>query len=513
MAISDQEQEALQGHVLRGALVQLSTSLPAKVLGIVLTLLSTRLLSPTLYGEYGLAITIYGVSDLLTNPSVFTYFVRTPEASDDALDSAWTVGVVRGAILAVLFWFISPEVASYFEGGERVTLLLQMLSGVFFVVSLKNPYVVKLYHDLEYQRIALLESFGAFFGNICGVVLLWWTQTPAALAMGSLVAYSIGCGLSWFYAEQRPKFRVNWEEVRRIWRFVRFLVLNNVIIYLLLKLDDVFLGKMSGLAMLGFYALSYKVANDSVLYLITTLRRVLLPAFVKVFEDRERLPGVVLKAVGILSGVSWALVGVVAVSAPEIMYYVAPDESWRGAELVLVALMPFVLIRAINGIYGSLLLVAGRPDILSRVAGVQLVGLVPLMWIGFEIGERVWTGLPGLGGVLGVTLAIAVLNELSSLFLMWVARVEFGVSMRRTLLVMWGWLPVTVGCMMLAHQLKEAVGGAPWVGFVVGAGVLLLCYLVVWETLGRGLGRYGVDHPSELVRSLRSKKQSSPERS
>lgn len=504
-------QDDLQGKVLRGALVQLSTSLPAKLLGIGLTLLCTRIFSPQLYGEYGLAITIYGVSDLLTNPGVFTYFVRTPDASDEALDSAWTIGVVRGVLLTALFWFISPMIASYFGGNERVTLLLQILSSVFLVVSLKNPYVVRLYHRLEYQRIALLESLGLFFGSMCSLGLLLWTHSPAALAMGSLIGYSIDCGLTWYYTEQKPTFRFHWHEMKRIWAFVRFLVLNNVVIYLLLKLDDVFIGKMSGLDMLGLYALSYKVANDSVMYTIVTLRKVLLPAFVKLFEDTERLPAVVLKALGTLSGASWALVGAVCVSASEIMHYVAPDPKWQGADLVLWTLMPFVLIRAVNGVYGSLLLVAGRPDILSRIAGLQLVGLVPLMWLGFALGEQAWVLQGGLGGVLGVSLAIAALNLLSNLSLMWTARALFHVSMKRSLLLVWWWLPVTALAIWIGHALKDAVGGAPWVGLIVGSLSVLCVNALVWELMGGWLARYRVDRPSQLARKVLKRKRNARE--
>ncbi len=500
---SEDHKEDLQRRVMLGALVQLTTSLPAKLVGIGLTLLAARVLTPQLYGEYGLAVTIYGVSDLLTNPGVFTYFVRTPSASRDALDSSFVVGVIRGLILWILFWFLSPWIASLFDGGEQVTILLQMLSSVFLIVSLKNPYVVQLYHDLDYQRMALLESLGGFLGNVIGLVLLWWTESPAALVMGSLIAHSVGSVLSWVYSDERPRWHVNMGELREIWKFVRYLVINNVIIYLLLKLDDVYLGKVAGLAMLGFYSLSYKVANDSVLYLITTLRKVLLPAFVKVFEEdsKERVEAVVRKSVGTLSGVSWAMVGMVAVSAHEIMMYVAPDPKWRGSEYVLIALMPFVLVRAVNGVYGSLLLVAGRPEVLSRVAGLQLLGLVPLMWLGYELGELVWTG-DNLGGVLGVTLAIAVLNQGANLFLMSVSRRLFGVHMGRTLVLMWWWCVLFALGWGGAWYIKQWMDAPLWAEGLIGALMFLAVYASGWQVLGKWAEADGVDRPWGLVRRI-----------
>ena len=118
--------DALQRRVILGALAQLTTSLPGKIIGVVLTLLAARILTPHLYGEYGLAITIYGVSDLLTNPGAFTYFMRTPKTLDETLDSFWVIGLVRGAVLGALFWWLSPTLASLFDGSELLVLLLQM---------------------------------------------------------------------------------------------------------------------------------------------------------------------------------------------------------------------------------------------------------------------------------------------------------------------------------------------------------------------------------------------------
>ena len=503
--------DALQRRVILGALAQLTTSLPGKIIGVVLTLLAARILTPHLYGEYGLAITIYGVSDLLTNPGAFTYFMRTPKTLDETLDSFWVIGLVRGAVLGALFWWLSPTLASLFDGSELLVLLLQMLSSIFLITAFKNPYVVKIYHDLDYTKIALLESLGGMLGNACGIFLLWATRSPAALILGSLIGTGVGVVLSWSFARKRPAWRfVMSDELREVWRFIRFLVINNIMIYLLLTLDDVFIGKMAGIAMLGFYSLSYKVANDSVLYLVTTLRKVLLPAFVKVFEEGNMayVRAVTYKSVGLLSIVSWALTGLVAASSYEIMFYVAPDPKWRGAELVLTALMPFVFFRAVNGVYGSLLLAVGKPDALSRVSGLQLLGFLPLMWLGYELGMMGQTemGTP-LGGVLGVTLAIACLNLLSNLYLILIARGLFRVSLGRVMmLTWWGGMLVGFAC-AAAWATKFWLSWPLWVEGLLGAMVYMMVYLGAWQVLGHHIEvRYKVERPWTLLRQLRERK-------
>src|SRR5690606_21382873 len=110
---------------------------------------------------------------------------------------------------------------------------------------------------------------------------------------------------TWVYAERRPSFAFDLTELTTVWKFARFLLVNNVVLFLLTQLDDVFIAKIAGLELLGLYALAYKVANDSVLFLISTLRQVLLPAFVKLKDERVAFANAALRSVGTLSAVSW----------------------------------------------------------------------------------------------------------------------------------------------------------------------------------------------------------------
>jgi len=491
----------LQSTVVRGALAHLFTSTPAKLLGLALTILAAQILSPGLYGEFNLAVAIYGVSDLLTNPSVFTYFVRTPSASPRALNSAWTFSLVRGVLLTAIFWVLAAPLAALFDGGEGVELLLKILSTTFLIAAIRNPWVVSVYHNLDYRKMALIESVGVFAGNVLAIGLLVLTESPAALAAGVIFNQIFGCAMTWWYASERPKFQLDWKELVTIWTFARFLLINNVVIFLLLQLDDVFVAKVAGLELLGIYSLAFKVANDSVLFLISTLRQVLLPAFVKLVEDPIAFSKASLRAVGTLSAVSWVLASATFAIAPELMLIIAPDPEWRGAEWVLMALMPFVFVRAINGIYGSMLLALGKPGVLSIVSGIQLVGLLPLMWLGYTAGEAIEG--TAMGGIIGVTLAIAILNFATNLTLMIFTHRTYGISGWKGLGLMWLLAPTSILATMSAMWVKSPEW-SPWIGAVVGISIVVAITIPVWELITRVFSlEVWLDSPSHLIRRAR----------
>lgn len=493
----------LKGTVVRGALAHLLTSTPTKILGLALTVLAAHVLTPGLYGEFNLAITIYGVSDLLTNPSMFTYFMRTPEASARALDSSWVFSVIRGVFLSLAFFLLAAPLAGVFDGGDGVVLLLQLLSTTFFITSLRNPWSVGVYHRLEYRKMAVIESLGGLGGNTLAIALLWLTQHPAALAAGVIITHLVGCVTTWVYAERRPSFTLDLTELTTVWRFARFLLINNVVIFLLTQLDDVFIAKIAGLELLGLYALAYKVANDSVLFLISTLRQILLPAFVKLRDDREAFANAALRSVGTLSAVSWVLSTAVFVASDELMLLISPGPEWRGAEIFLMALMPFVLIRSVNGVFGSLIIAMGKPHVLSIVAGAQLIGLIPLMWLGYDVGLR-WGGEP-LHGVLGLTLAITVLNYAANIGIMAYAHHQFAVSFWRAFGLMWLLAPASVGAAWLGIWAKSATYPV-WLNLLLSMLLVGLLLTLSWELLARIRGIQSLmDSPLSLIARVRQK--------
>lgn len=480
--------ESIGSRLARGALLQLSAALPGKILSIVLTWLATHRMSPALYGELSLALIIYGVSDLLTNPGIFTYFVRTRDVTRDALDSAWTLNVVRGFALTLLFWVIAPAMSWALDGTERVTLLLQLLSVSFAIIGVRNLHVVEIYHAQDFKKIAILDASGATLGTIIAIALLLATGSPAALAVGTLFTALFSCLMTWRYASRPPRWMYDGATLEGAWRFVRYMFLNNIIIYLLQRIDDLLIGKVGGPAPLGIYSFTYNVANNSVLFLTNTLRQVLLPALVTLVADPPALRDAVLRAVSGLANVSWVACTVMVVIAPELCALLLPAGEWGGAAVVLQALMPFVLVRAVNGVFGSLMMAAGKPEVLTRASGAQLLLLAPAVLGGYK-----------LGGLVGASLAIAALNYLAGLALTTAAQRLFDLSAWRVAALTWAGLPAALLVGALAWQSKALVG-SPLARLGLSGAVCCAGLLLVWEVAARLAGEGVLSRPSWLLR-------------
>lgn len=459
----------VERRAARGAMISLLGSTPANLLGVLVTVVCARWLSPESFGAYSLAAALFGISDVLTNPAVTTYLLTRPGCADKIVDAAWTLAVLRGLALSAGFAVLAPLAASAFGGTSETTTLLRVLGLRFALGGLSNLHTVRLQHDLKYGLVVVMESAAAVVGSLLSITLLLLTHQPLALAVGVVGSALVSTAMSWWLAPTRARFVLNTSDLAEMWRFTRYVSLNGVIIYALLNLDDLIVAKLAGAAALGVYALSYRVVNTAVLFLIQPLGQVLLPTLSKVRGDAARFGTAFLRAVSAFACVSWLVTAVCATLTTELFALLAPGSSWSQAIPIFRALLPFVLVRGINGAMGAMLTALGRPDLLTRISGSQLVLMIPCAWLGFR-----------LHGFVGLTVALSALNACALLALVVITPRLASVSRASLVSMIVLPLPAAALSAVLGSRLR-ALSDSPLIAGPLALVAMVVCFISIWE--------------------------------
>lgn len=476
----------LSSKVVRGGVLKLAGAAPVNLLHLAIAVLSVRLLAPEAYGTYGLAMAIYGFADIFSNPAVLRYLIRETEASDLAIDVAWTVSVARGLLMSVALWLLAPVLALAFDGDATLTRMLRILSGSFALFGLRNLHAVRDYHQLRYGKMVALESVGSVLGLSVSVGLLVWTRNPVVLVLGVVGGYAVDVVVWWLLAPRPPHWAFQRGEFGQQWRFTRHLLASNIIIFALLNLDDLAVAHLAGLAAVGQYALSYRLVSAAILVVLRPIRDALFPAIARLRNEPGAFADATFRALQSISTLTWLLATVAWVFTPEIFAAIDGGPQWERAQPIFRALFPFALIRGLNGNLGNILIVAGRPQDVTRAAGLQLLLMLPAMYFGFEAGGTTGIAL-GLGILCGLTHVVHLvqLSKATELNL-W----------RLTLSVLLPGLPV-VPVILLRHQIP-ALPIAPIWTLCVGSAAAAIIFVGLWELLAlpfRG-------QPRAIVRSV-----------
>jgi O-antigen/teichoic acid export membrane protein len=381
----------LSGRTARGAVATLGADALAKCLAILAIAVVASVLDAEAYGTVVLALAVFGFADVISNPALPTTLLREPDLRAETIDTAWTLALARGVLSTALFWLLAPALAACWpEHGAVLQGYFELLALGFTLTGLQNLHVVALRRQLRFGRALLVESVSPVATSVTAIVSLALCREAWWLVVAQLVGPAAGAIASWLLIARRPRLRADRKEMRHLWAFAAPLMLNGAMGYVLVAGDHVFVEYLAGTAALGVYGMSYRWSHVGVKFLAHGLQSVLMPAYVRMRDDAERLRHAVLSALGVLTAACGVVAGLFLGFADEFFRFLGGDR-WTGAGAVARALMPFVLAHGLNACLVPVFLVHGKPHWLTRVIAVQLAVFFPAMWIGFEV-----LGLPGL---------------------------------------------------------------------------------------------------------------------
>ena len=200
----------------------------SQCLRVVNSLLLTHLLVPAAFGEMGLVTTlIVGItllSDIGLGPSVIQ---NSRGDQPEFLNTAWTVQVVRGALL----WLASialaiPAAAFYHDPGLR--LLLPVLAFNSILTGFSSTGLLTLSRHMGVRRLFVIDSTTQVFSLLVTVGWAWLHPSVWALVAGSLAANGYRLIVSHIPAVVpgvRNRFALHRESLREIFHFGKWIFL------------------------------------------------------------------------------------------------------------------------------------------------------------------------------------------------------------------------------------------------------------------------------------------------
>ncbi|GAJ10357.1 unnamed protein product, partial [marine sediment metagenome] len=154
---------------------------------------------------------------------------------------------------------------------------------------------------------------------------------------------------------------------------------SSILIFLITQGDDIFVGKLLGVAMLGFYQMAYRISNIPATEITHVISQVTFPAYSKLQDNLPKLREAYLKVLQFTAFLSFPIAGLIFVLAPDFTR-IFLGEKWMPMVLAVQALAAWGLIRSIGATTGSVFFSVGRPKILTKIQCVHLVLLAILIY-------------------------------------------------------------------------------------------------------------------------------------
>jgi O-antigen/teichoic acid export membrane protein len=468
--------------MVTGALWMLLIKAVERSLSLVSTIILARLLLPADFGLVAMAMSFVALLELLSAFGFDLALIQRQQASREHFDTAWTLNVGLGALIASLMVLLAPAVAQFFRE-PQLSSVIPVLAIALLVQGFENIGVVTFRKELRFQREFYLQAGKRVCVFVVTVVLAALWRDFWALVFGIVTGRVLGVALTYAMHPFRPRFSL--QGLRDLCGFSKWMLPASVLGYLREQSAYFLLGRFTGARQVGLYSVGYDVATMPTIELVASINRAAFPGYAAIAEDRAQLARGAVKALGIIGLMAIpAGVGVSAVAFPATVLLLG--SAWVDAAPIIGVLGLYGSVAALQTNTLSVFMALGRPDLWARLLFVQVVALVPLL---FLLIER--------DGARGAALACLLAALLSLPFNVWllasqlrVRAWEFARGVIRPLMGAVAMYGVVTWLQSVAGEPGGLAAQIGWLLLLIGTGVITYAAAVaiLWLSSGRPHG-------------------------
>lgn len=257
-------------------------------LGFVRTIIIARLLSPQDFGLLGIAMIALSTMETFSQTGIQEALVQKQEDVESYLDTVWTVSAVRGIILFLILFLSAPIIASFFNSPDAVWVI-RVIAVSIILCGLRNIGILFFQKNLEFDRQFAYSLPGTLSDVILSVILALIFRDVWALVFGGLAGNFTRLIMSFWLHPYRPRIKIATGVLKELFGFGRWVLGSSILVFLVTQGDDIFVGKLLGVASLGMYQMAFMLSQLPTTEISHVVSKLTFPAYSKLHDDLARL--------------------------------------------------------------------------------------------------------------------------------------------------------------------------------------------------------------------------------
>ncbi len=359
----------------KGSAWMIAARLAVRGIGLISMMVLARLLLPEDFGLVALATLLVALLEVMSEFSFDVVLIQNREATRSHYDTAWTLSIMRGAVIAVLLLALAGPSAVFFEE-PRIESIVSCLALIAVIGGFENIGIVDFRKNLQFNK-DMAFMVGAKLGSFVVTLLfaiLW--RDYWALVAGIIAGTILRVVLSYAMQEYRP--RLSLAEWRSIMGVSKWLLVNNLLRFAFLRSDRLVVGKLVGAQALGLYSIAFEISNLATSEILAPVRRALFPGYAKLAAEPAALRENYIATLSLIMAMAAPVaVGILLVADPLVRTLLG--DKWVDAIPLIQVLSLYGLVASFTANSGPVYLALGRPKVLTLLLTVGLAVALPLL--------------------------------------------------------------------------------------------------------------------------------------
>lgn len=371
-------QESLSRRVVRSGFWVFALRITDRVFYLTRLIILARILSPHDFGLLGIAMLAMLTLENFSQTGFQAALIQKKENIENYLNSAWTIGILRGVVLFSILYFIAPYVAAFFNVPPAKSII-QVISLSILLQAFTNIGVVYFQKELEFNKQFIYQLSGTLVDFIVAVSAAFILRSVWALVFGLLAGNAARFIASYLIHPYRPHLSFNLGKAKELFGFGKWVLGSSILIFLITQGDDAFVGKLLGATMLGFYQMAYRISSMPATEITHVISQVTFPAYSKLQDNIPKLREAYLKVLQLTAFLSFPIAGLIFIFAPDFTT-IFLGEKWMPMVPAMQVLCFFGVTRSISATMGPILYSMDRPKILTKFACIQLIMIAIIIY-------------------------------------------------------------------------------------------------------------------------------------
>ncbi|NLE75869.1 MAG: lipopolysaccharide biosynthesis protein [Chloroflexi bacterium] len=372
----------------------------SRALAFLVQIVLARILVPEYFGLVHFATLTMEALQLFGEMGFSAALVYRKDRVRAAADVTFYVALGMAVVFYGLTYAGAPLAAEFFRTPE-VREVLRALGVVMVINALGQVHFVLLARELDFRRQLLPDLVPALGYGLVAISLALSGMGVWSLVVGRIFEAILRAALVWMVVPWRPRWRFDRALAREMFDYGRHIIASKLLVFAITNVDDLFVGRMTGAAGMGYYGMAYGLSNLPATQITRVVNQVMFPALSQLQDQMDRMRRAFFQSMRYVSLLAIPITVATIVFAHDFVHVVY-GAQWAPSIPAIQFLGVYGGIRAVAANMGNVFKAGGKPQWLTGIALWRLATMLLFLYPA----TKGW----GFVGVAALSAVVAVVD-------------------------------------------------------------------------------------------------------
>ena len=350
----------------------------------VIFVVLARLLSPHDMGVFALALAVAELGRLIASAGFPDAVIREPELDGELADSIFWLNFGFALAVCLVLVALAQPIAWFFREQQLVAIVCT-LALVLPLSSLGSIHTARTLRDFGHRSVATRSLVSNLLGGGVAIVAARAGFGAWSMVLQRVIVESVVVLLAWHAYPWLPQRRFARTRVGGMVRFSVNTMLSQVLLMVMMRSQDVIIGRVLSVAAVGIYRLGWRAIDLLIQICVAPFASIALPTLSRLHANTQAFGAAVLRFNAVIALIACpAMLGFGAV-APQLVPLVFGPQ-WASAGQVAQVLSLLALPYATSSLTGPVFSARGAAQTSVKLAWFQLLVALPVVLLAAPYG-------------------------------------------------------------------------------------------------------------------------------